>query len=298
MDKILVLLSTYNGEKYLINQLESITRQQSVIVDILIRDDGSKDSTVELLEKYSQNTQIKYYVVSNQGAVRSFLELIKVAPLDYTYYAFCDQDDVWENDKLISAVQMMSDFSSETPILYYSGQKITDENLNVMFNHVLDKERSVFANFIFNQMAGCTAVFNRRLLQELKKYTPQNIYGHDVWCYKLCVALCGNIVIESEGHILYRQHGNNVVGLQNSILGKLKRIDDYINKYNASSYASELIKGYGGVISAEWLEYLHLICDSNTSIKAKILLLKDKKIQFHSKLLRGLFIVKTFLGKM
>jgi hypothetical protein len=147
-------------------------------------------------------------------------------------------------------------------------------------------------------MAGCTAVFNQALLQALKKYIPKNVYGHDVWCYRVCAALGGNIVVDSEGRILYRQHGDNVVGLQNGWKGKVIRAKEYIFKYNASSYAEELLAGYADELSDEWVEFLKLIVSSNKSLKLKHQLLKCNAVIFNNKYLRLLFIIKVLIGKI
>ncbi len=295
MNKILILLSTYNGEKYIEEQINSLLAQNNVELDILIRDDKSTDGTIEFLSGLN-NEHIKYYLGENKGAVSSYLDLIESASLDYDFYAFCDQDDVWQVDKLESAVAHIGRL--EGPALYYSGQTIVDEKLNIICEHRLNIKRSVYANCIFNQMAGCTAVFNRELLKQLKKYYPEGIYGHDVWCYRVCAAIGGNIFAEETGHILYRQHGNNVVGLQEGLKGKLQRAKKYIFKYNASSYAREIINGYAEQMSKEQYSYFENIKNAPNSLKAKINLLKNNKIIFSDLSLRILFIIKVILGKM
>lgn len=297
MDKVLILLSTYNGEKYLPELFTSVLNQKSVDIHILVRDDGSEDNTIKYLKSLS-DSRIDYYIGENKRAVGSFLELIQKAPLDYDYYAFCDQDDVWLEDKMETAILQLNKLDASKPALYYSGQIITDDKLTILYRHDLDTKRSVKANCIFNQMAGCTAVFNMVLLKELKKYTPTNIYGHDVWCYRVCAALGGNIVVESIGHILYRQHDDNVVGLQNGIRGKIKRIKDYIFKYNASSYATEILRGYSDQLMPEWKEYFEKIANSNDSLKIRLKMMMDSQIIFNSLSLKIIFIIKLLIRKL
>lgn len=297
MEKVLVLLSTYNGEKYLPEQLASLLNQKNVDLHVLVRDDGSKDKTIDYLASLS-DLRVDYYIGENKRAVGSFLDLIQKAPVDYDYYAFCDQDDVWLEDKLEAAVFQLNELDERKPALYYSGQIITDDKLDVLYRHNLDTKRSIKANCIFNQMAGCTAVFNRTLLQELQKYSPKNIYGHDVWCYRVCAALDGNIVVDSEGKILYRQHGDNVVGLQNGIKGKIRRIKDYIFKYNASSYAKEVLKGYSNRLTSEWKDFFENIAEANSSLRGRIRVLTDSQITFNSFTLRVIFLIKVLIGKL
>ena len=122
---------------------------------------------------------------------------------------------------------------------------------------------------------------------------------HFVQCFKLCAATGGTIVVESKGHILYRQHGNNVVGLEDSFHGKMQRAKKYIFVYKDSSYAAEILKAYGTELDKEWKNFLELICKAaNGNLLAKIKLLNSKMVYFNSSTLRVLFIVKVILGKM
>ena len=104
MKKVCVLMSTYNGEKYLKEQIDSILKQKGVKVNLLVRDDGSTDNTLSLLEEYKKKGLLDYCCGSNMKPARSFMELLSIAP-DSDYYAFSDQDDYWEHDKLFNAVK-------------------------------------------------------------------------------------------------------------------------------------------------------------------------------------------------
>lgn len=299
MTKVLILLSTYNGEKYLKELIDSILEQKNIDVSLLIRDDGSTDSTKKIVEEYSKkNKNISYKFEKNVGPTNSFFDLIKIASESFDYYALSDQDDIWLDNKLSAAVSLLSDCSCDIPALYYSGQILTDESLNVIDNHFLDSSRSLQANFIFNQMAGCTAVLNKKMLLLLKHYIPEKISSHDAWCYRLCAALNGKIIVDKNGYILYRQHGNNVVGINGGIKGKIERAHKYIFKYNVSDYAREILSQYKTLINDEWDEYLHDIVNSNKSMRTRIKMLKNRKIKFNNIYLRYIFIVKVLLKKM
>ena len=127
--EICVLLSTYNGEKYLREQLDSLVCQENVELKILIRDDGSKDSTLQILKEYSKkDARITYFVGNNVGPAQSFFDLIIKSP-DADYYAFCDQDDVWDKDKLEIAVGFLEKEDNSKPNMYYSNLRIVDQNL-------------------------------------------------------------------------------------------------------------------------------------------------------------------------
>ncbi|MBQ4399872.1 MAG: glycosyltransferase, partial [Alphaproteobacteria bacterium] len=106
MDNVLVLMSTYNGEKYLKTQLDSILAQQGVNVQILVRDDGSSDGTLPILQAYAAQGKLTYYTGPNLKPAKSFMDLIYNAP-QADFYAFADQDDYWLPEKLICAVNKL-----------------------------------------------------------------------------------------------------------------------------------------------------------------------------------------------
>lgn len=124
MCRCLILLSTYNGEKYLPELLESVLAQKDIYVDILARDDGSTDKTVEILKKYDR---VKVYGGNNLKPAKSFLDLIWKADINYDYYALCDQDDVWKEEKIISAVKCIENI--DKPALYSSAVEVVDKDL-------------------------------------------------------------------------------------------------------------------------------------------------------------------------
>lgn len=298
MKKVLVLLSTYNGEKYLEELLNSLLVQKGVEINILVRDDGSCDRTTEILKNYENGNKLKYYEGENIRSLMSFMDLIMQASLDYDYYAFCDQDDYWEEFKIQRSIECLSEYDCSIPCLYYSGQKLVDKNLKLLSNHIIDCKRSLESVFIFNQAAGCTSVFNRALLVKLKKYSPQGIYNHDSWAFKLCVALGGNIFRDASGYILYRQHGSNVVGVNNSLLGKIQRSIKLLRNRYTTPYIKQLFNGYDDEIDEKWKDFLQTILLSENSAKAKIKLLFNKNIKFNNSFLRIIFYIKVLIGTL
>ena len=293
MKKLLILLSTYNGEKYLSELLDSVFNQTYKSIDLLVRDDGSTDDTLFLLKKYSEKYSIRIIEGKNIGAAESFFDLIKSADNTYKYYAFCDQDDVWLPEKIEAAVSKLEEVKNDCPNLYYSGQILVDDKLNKISNHHLDNTRSYKANFIFNQMAGCTAVLNNALFRLLKAYKPNNVYMHDAWCYKVCVTCNGNVIVDDKEYILYRQHGNNTVGLSKSIHGKMSLLKSHLNN-SPSSYARELLEGYDKDIEKSWIPFLRNLV--NKGIVNRWKLATDKEICFHSVYLKTIFIIKLLVG--
>ena len=127
MEKVLVLMSTYNGERFLEEQLATIFAQEGVSVSVLVRDDGSTDGTCRMLETWKRTHCLDYICGDNVGAARSFFLLLQQAPAS-TYYAFADQDDVWLDDKLYSAIQQIEKYD-DVPALYFCQTQLVDKNL-------------------------------------------------------------------------------------------------------------------------------------------------------------------------
>ncbi len=232
MSTVTILLSTYNGEKYICEQIDSLLKQKNVDVQILIRDDGSKDSTVSLIESYADE-RIIHYAGNNIGVVGSFMELIEKAP-DSDYYAFCDQDDYWLDNKLEKALEKLKEI--DNPIsLYCSANTLVNENLEPLVNNSKSVNIITYGGILLKCCSiGCTYVFSKEALQYIrKKAINTRVMMHDAWILRV-IASVGEVVYDNDSYILYRQHGGNVVGSTNSKLskwkGRIKRIRTFTNK--------------------------------------------------------------------
>lgn len=223
MKSVVVLMSTYNGEKFLRTQIDSVLAQEGVSVSLLVRDDGSSDGTLNILNEYASKGVLKWFSGENLKPAKSFFNLMKSAP-NSDYYAFCDQDDYWEKDKLVSAVEKLECMDLEKPLLYCSATKLVDAELKPIarknkFPGVTDFKTAI----ISSNATGCTMCFNKKLLDVVNLYNPNVNIMHDGWVHKLCLAIGGEVFYEKKSHILYRQHGKNVVGGNSSVLKKWKR---------------------------------------------------------------------------
>ena len=138
---ILVLMSTYNGELYLPEQIESIMQQKDVNVSLLIRDDGSKDNTENIVKQFQGKypNRIDFYRGKNLGPAKSYLDLIKTAK-KYEYYAFADQDDYWEKEKLNRAISKIKDANNKNGKVYLSSLHLVDKDLNHISYSKIDKK--------------------------------------------------------------------------------------------------------------------------------------------------------------
>lgn len=226
-EKVQILMSTYNGEKYLREQLDSLLKQTYPHIEILIRDDGSSDSTLNILKAYERKyDQIKVLEGNNIGVTESFFELLKKSDSDYI--AFCDQDDIWLAEKVERAVEKLQ--SIKGPALYCSNKILVDADAKIIANNKKDKLRPGFGNAVIECICtGCTILMNRELTENIKCHLPERAILHDWWCY-LVACYVGKVIFDEEAYILYRQHGENVVGLSNSFWKNVKAKTRYLKR--------------------------------------------------------------------
>lgn len=212
---VTVLMSTYNGSKYLKEQIESILRQKNVSVRLIIRDDCSTDETVEILRQYRNGNPniIIENDTENMGPCKSFLYLIGKYN-DDEYFALADQDDIWDEDKLITAIKaMQKQGMDDKPLLYYSNLRIVDEQghfcrLSHKVPHIANKR---YAALVENLATGCTVVYNKCLADIAYSIKPSDYSMHDAWLYTVA-KLFGTVIYDFTPHINYRQHQSNQVG--------------------------------------------------------------------------------------
>lgn len=251
-EKIAVLLSAYNGEMYIKEQLDSILKQklQNVDLQVYIRDDGSKDKTVFILRDYCRkNKNVHLIEGNNVGYVGSFLSLIKLMienPEVYEYYAFSDQDDYWDEDKLQVAINSIKKTCSCKPVLYSAVSRIVNENLAFVRNSKFPKRKITFFNTAIQTCtAGHTYVFNRELLKKVSpKLDDNKIYGHDSYFTNIA-AIYGDIIVDSQPHASYRQHTNNQLGTScNNIFLWAKERLRRIKKGDSRKYAMQMYHIY------------------------------------------------------
>ena len=146
--EVCVLMATYNGEKYLREQVDSIIGQHNININLIVRDDGSTDSTINILSEYEEKGLLTYTKGANLGPARSFMELLKFSPIS-DYYAFSDQDDIWLPDKIKTAVDMMKE-DEEKPALYFCQTQLVDENLKKMENVVINPKLTFGESLIYH----------------------------------------------------------------------------------------------------------------------------------------------------
>lgn len=230
MKRIAVLLSAYNGEEFIEEQINSILEQKYIDISIFIRDDGSTDKTPEILNRLSLiHKNITIFFEANIGVGNGFMRLIELVPYNYDYYCFSDQDDIWYTNKLISAVNKIE--YEQIPTLYTSNQTVFSEIENNKYLRYKGNPSVNYCQILHqNLVSGCTMVWNPKLQNILRENIPSvdllNNRIHDVWVAMVAACL-GKIIYDPNSYILYRQHRNNVVGIK-----KEKYIKTIINKIN------------------------------------------------------------------
>ncbi|MEQ1528082.1 MAG: glycosyltransferase family 2 protein [Methylococcales bacterium] len=220
---VTILVSTYNGSQFLAQQLDSLYRQSYKNIRILVRDDGSSDSTRDILERACRQGKIDILEGNiNLGPAASFFELLRQAALTNTaYVAFCDQDDVWAAEKITRAITALSK-TNACPALYCSRLELVDEQLNPLGNTLIPRKIGFGNALVENIAVGCSTVINRKAIDLIVKNMPANVYMHDWWCY-LVVACFGEVIFDAVPTIKYRQHANNSVGAPTGWLSSLRR---------------------------------------------------------------------------
>lgn len=217
MSKVNVVLSTYNGEQYLAEQLDSIRQQTYADWTLLVRDDGSTDGTAEILRRYaSADARIRFVnegePARNLGFVASFYELVKLEPADFV--VFSDQDDVWLPTKLEVLLAEAATHDNSVPVLYYSRWQAVDENLapipGVGDRQDLFATTRLHEQLTTNGVLGATSMINARLADAWQG--TDGIRSHDVFL-GLAAASLGELVYVKETTLLYRQHGRNQYGV-------------------------------------------------------------------------------------
>ncbi|MBQ3030057.1 MAG: glycosyltransferase family 2 protein [Agathobacter sp.] len=235
-EKTAILLATYNGEKYIREQIDSILAQTDTDWVLYIHDDGSKDQTMEVVKEYVDKYPEQIIVVEGAptgGAKSNFFYLFH--QVEAPFYMCCDQDDVWLPEKIEITRKEMENLirgDEDKPALVFTELGVVDGELNVIAENMRDYQgldcKNVRLNraLIQNVVTGCTMMVNRVLRDEMTKITEYtDVLMHDWWATLVAVRF-GKVSFIEQPTILYRQHGNNGVGASNanSLMYQMKRM--------------------------------------------------------------------------
>ena len=278
---VCVMLASYNGEKYIQEQINSIFRQKNVNIKLVIRDDGSTDNTLKIIEKYKNNKLIKIIKGQNVGPANNFYKLLENS-FEADYYAWSDQDDIWDEDKLIIAIKMIKEFEDK-PALYYSASRTVDKKNNLLSIIGADSPSLNYgAALVRSKAQGATFLFNNKLLQIARAYTPEfKKCGilHDAWLHRVCLAVGGEVIHDSKPHMSYRIHESNVIARMpsNSIRKRISSFFSIKTTNYCSKVALQLLKGYSLSMSKANYEITFNLANYRNNFKCKLKVLLSSK---------------------
>lgn len=266
--KVNILMATYNGEKFLAQQIESIQKQTFKEWNLLIRDDGSSDKTCDIIRNFTAKDSRIRFINENEhhnlGVIKSFFTLVNYEVADF--YFFSDQDDVWLPEKLSVSLEAAKHKASDVPLLVYTDLKVVNQELNILQDSMI-RAQSHHANTTLlpelteNTVTGGTMMINHALAE--KWFTPNNILMHD-WFLALLAASLGEIIYLDLPTQLYRQHDNNVLGART--MDKRFKIlregpKSIFTRYwklihDSQKQASLIVDKYGDIMTANDLELI------------------------------------------
>lgn len=301
-DLVVILMSTYNGEKYLREQLDSILAQENVNIMLIIRDDGSTDSTRDIIKEYkAKYKNIELIEGKNIGCEESFKELLYL-PVEANFYAFADQDDIWHSDKLISAINKIKSHNCDLSVC---NLMLVDAKGDQM--HPLFKEKEIvcqqkaFQNILIGNLHGCVQVWTNKLHKIIQSYRPQNLYSHDVWV-NLIANSVSTTYIDADCHINYRLHDTNTSGYAKTFYQRvIKGIKLYLIKSqtSASTMIQELITGYSSYINLTDKKFnvIKLIANYKSGIVSKYKLITSDLFKYTDLSHKILSTLRIFINK-
>lgn len=306
MNDIAILLATYNGEKYLSEQIDSLLNQTETNWICYIHDDGSNDKTLIIAKEYEEKYPSKIKILDyppQSGAKQNFISMLKL--IDEPYAMFCDQDDIWLPHKISIELSKMKEIENdgvEREILVYSDSKVVDSDLNIIYesllHHLEIQPMNDLRFFLFNNcIQGATIMMNKALYSRVSRCDANNIPMHDQWC-AAAAAANGTIGFIDVPLLLYRQHENNIIGA-GAGTNHLQKAGLFFNKREKQKYLDDtfepLITMAGEVLKnckiqgEEYETVYNLYNYKSLKINQRIKLLKDLKVKPSGIILRAFY---------
>lgn len=264
--KVSVAIATYNGERFLREQLDSLYSQTRVPDEIVVCDDRSKDRTKDILEEYHQKYGLKYYInETNLGVNKNFEKAIRLCTGDYV--AICDQDDVWMPHKIQTCLVKLQEIEGNQPACVSSQGLGVNKDMKIISKSIKKTEScGLKPNLLGSHNAqGCTMMLNRKLVSLLSDFPSKELmYDGYIGLLAPCVGIKYNI---SEPLMYYRHHENNVVGKIDNYEPLIPRIINHLRMWKNDIpfdhnrfHSLQLIKGmHGSIMSKESLELINTL---------------------------------------
>lgn len=287
--KLAVLMATYNGGPYIREQVESILEQNlpdNCKLDLFVRDDGSTDETLEILDEYYQAGKIHLEKGNNLGAARGFMKLLQ-DNVGFDYYAFADQDDYWYPDKIKKGISSIENVVS--PALYCTNCELVNDKMLPIgrLTHRKTPSYSLTSVLCLASCAqGCTSVFNQSLASVIQNNPlPNEFIMHDSLMTCVCALIGGTIIFDEKPSMKYRMHSSNVSGMvsakQNIMVAVKDRIKEITTKrkISMSEQTSNIICTYGSLIDKEHMKIGKIVIAAESSIIARLKLVFSKDLR-------------------
>ena len=302
-----VLLATYNGAEYLPDQLASLARQTVDRIDIWVSDDGSADDTLKIVDDWRARWN-KGTVTVVEGPRRGFAEnfrsLLCHPEVEADFVAFCDQDDIWDDDKLEVAGRALEALPAGEPALYCSRTRLLQDDGTVSGLSPVMPAAPAFRNALVQSIAGAnTMVLNapaHRLLRRASHGQP--FVSHDWWSYLVVSGAGGHVHYDPQAHISYRQHAQNLVGGNASLRAQFKRLTGLLNNRfrNWQDVNIEALRQNADLLTAENAELLARFAEARATgnglrIAATI---RRLRLQRQQRLSQMLLLLTALFGKV
>lgn len=284
---VAICLATYNGEKYLREQLDSIVTQTHEDWILFIRDDESKDNTLYIINEYEKKYSKKIFLIKDDftahSSFKNFLYILNnIKKYDFNYFMFCDQDDVWKKDKIQLSFESIKS-KNDVPILVHTDLEVVNSNLEILgdsffkYRALNPHIKEINRLLIQNNVTGCTMMWNKKL-NDLIDLNNINIVMHD-WWITLVAAIFGEIIFINKPTIMYRQHGNNVVGatkvnsikfifnrlmksnkIKKTMIDSVEQAKELLNSYNINDESiKNLIENYSKLYDKNKITRIHKV---------------------------------------
>lgn len=298
---IQILMSTYNGEKYLKEQLDSIINlNEFELIKVLIRDDGSTDGTRDILKEYEEKYDFEIILGTNIGITRSIFELLKNSDENCKLFALSDQDDIWMKDKFYNVMQKHYNSDNTEPIMYASISEVVSEDIKHIGTTLIPKKEVGFYNaMVQNITPGHTQVYNRRLVELLVNKKFKDVVVVDWWIY-LVASGCGKIIFEPKCTVKHRQHNNNSVGYQNNGVKKLINRIKKLKRKDANSISKQLkslFDIYGDILKDDYKNELSLYLNNLQNTLSRIQYILKAKVYRQTIIETIIFKILYIIGK-
>lgn len=302
MQKVLILMSTYNGGNKIFNQVDSIMMQENVDIHINIRDDGSNENTIKILDSIKNKYHEKVNVIkgNNIGWKRSFLELVYCSDDTYDYYGFSDQDDIWLDKKVINCIKIAEEDTYAGPKLVHCNSVSVTPDLKERDEQ--EKRVAVPPSFkdalSTEYFQGCGMLWNSKAMKLIQSHRPENEdLAHDFWV-GLVLYLFGKVYFCEEPQFYHIRYGDNSSTDGNTSKGRMKRFKSLFSGKNAyMNPAQDLINCYGDILPQTENEYLNKIVNYKNNLKYKMEILFDNNFRRPTLSATALFKVAILIDK-